>query len=489
MPAIALDLTTRHIPPPSATRAGTTGTRWYAATLYALVRNPFYIGLLAQRSRVERGAGKKRLKPEEYVLSDVKGNWEQPLSEEQFHTFSASIQTNRQRAAPRTGLLTGLVQCPQGRPMRLINQSLYGCDCKGQGQGHKGQSVDGGRLETWLQEAITAFVDTLPATAIASSGKAGKRSDAGKAKVDLAKVRQQKAEKESQAQDLILREGYFVGLLGRATYEDTARKVRGEIFQLQQKADELSVVASRPDLAQVGTFVERMKRFDPWPAMETGEKRAAFESVRAAPATGRAVGALHSLRADGLARMDRAVQPADPALSAASRQAAESVPVQAGTARAKSAGRGPGEGRRDIYRVVLTSVGTNNLIKEGATPVTETDDILRALNMVVVPARPEHQGAFDLPLDPAPMNSSAPASARSRIAISQNNSAANSNSESKATAEQQKLLICVSLTPRHIDAIAQEAGMTAIQAGVEMTLLELGGLVRRLPGNTYIRAV
>ena len=41
--------------------------------------------------------------------------------------------------------------------------------------------------------------------------------------------------------------------------------------------------------------------------------------------------------------------------------------------------------------------------------------------------------------------------------------------------------------PRHIDVIAQEAGMTAVQAGVEMTLLELSGLVRRLPGNTYIR--
>lgn len=151
------------------------------------------------------------------------------------------------------------------------------------------------------------------------------------------------------------------------------------------------------------------------------------------------------------------------------------------------------------------SVGTNNLIKEGALPITETDDILRALNMVVVPASPEHQGAFDLTLDPAPTNSSSPVSARSRTAASQNrpssngaasggmrpsfNSNTDSNFGSKATAEQQKLLTCLSLTPRHIDAIAQEAGMTAVQAGVEMTLLELGGLVRRLPGNTYIRAV
>ena len=143
------------------------------------------------------------------------------------------------------------------------------------------------------------------------------------------------------------------------------------------------------------------------------------------------------------------------------------------------------------------SVGTNNLIKEGASPITETDDILRALNMVVIPASPEHQGAFDLSLDPAPTNSSSPASARTRIPAASKRSSAvgtasgemRSTADTKATVEQQKLLSCLSLTPRHIDAIAQDANMTAVQAGVEMTLLELGGLVRRLPGNTYIRAL
>jgi predicted Rossmann fold nucleotide-binding protein DprA/Smf involved in DNA uptake len=54
---------------------------------------------------------------------------------------------------------------------------------------------------------------------------------------------------------------------------------------------------------------------------------------------------------------------------------------------------------------------------------------------------------------------------------------------------QQRLLEELSLTPRHIDAIAFATEMTATEAGVQMTLLELSGHVRRLPGNSYIRAL
>lgn len=147
------------------------------------------------------------------------------------------------------------------------------------------------------------------------------------------------------------------------------------------------------------------------------------------------------------------------------------------------------------------SVGTNNLIKEGATPITETNDILRALNMVVLPARAEHQRMFDL----APAESDAPEntasngfpagerasspSATSRAASSAQLPAAASAPPPHLSAHQRALLTCLSLTPRHIDAVAQEAGVPTVQAGVEMTLMELNGLVRRLPGNTYIRAL
>ena len=147
------------------------------------------------------------------------------------------------------------------------------------------------------------------------------------------------------------------------------------------------------------------------------------------------------------------------------------------------------------------SVGTNNLIKEGATPITETADILRALNMVVVPARAEHQRMFDLASSEADAPEGAagkkvPAgerassqSAASRAASSMQSPSASPAPPPHLSAHQRALLTCLSLTPRHIDAVAQEAGVPTVQAGVEMTLMELNGLVRRLPGNTYIRAL
>lgn len=124
------------------------------------------------------------------------------------------------------------------------------------------------------------------------------------------------------------------------------------------------------------------------------------------------------------------------------------------------------------------SAGCNELLKDGAIVVTETADILRALGMVALPARPQHQSAFDLEWDAAEIGDGP--------AYSPANPARTPRSLSPA---QTKLLESLSLTPRHIDAVAQEAGMTAMQAGVEMTLLELNGLVRRLPGNTYIRTL
>lgn len=118
-----------------------------------------------------------------------------------------------------------------------------------------------------------------------------------------------------------------------------------------------------------------------------------------------------------------------------------------------------------------TSGGTNNLIKDGAVVVTETPDILRALGLVTTPARREHQAALPIawPDDSADTDGGRPAG----LQLSE---------------VQRRLLDSLSLVPRHIDAVAGETELSAVQAGVEMTLLELAGLVRRLPGNAYIRA-
>jgi DNA processing protein len=125
-----------------------------------------------------------------------------------------------------------------------------------------------------------------------------------------------------------------------------------------------------------------------------------------------------------------------------------------------------------------TSVGSNDLLKDGAVVVTETEDILRALNVVVLPARPEHQHTLDFAEETAEMEGIV---SKSPVTFSA--------PDLYLPEAQRKLLECLSLTPQHIDAIAQQAGLSAMQAGVEMTLLEINGLIRRLPGNTYIRVL
>jgi DNA processing protein len=121
-----------------------------------------------------------------------------------------------------------------------------------------------------------------------------------------------------------------------------------------------------------------------------------------------------------------------------------------------------------------TSVGSNELLRLGAVPVLKTDDVLEALSLVRLPARPEHQTALNLAETPAAASSQARAEAP-KIAF-------------PALPEaQQKLLQILSQTPLHVDSLAQQCGMSAGDAGVEMTFLELDGLVRRLPGNSYIR--
>lgn len=111
-----------------------------------------------------------------------------------------------------------------------------------------------------------------------------------------------------------------------------------------------------------------------------------------------------------------------------------------------------------------SSAGSNALLKEGATVVTETNDVLFALGLTALPPRPR-QPSLDFGQD----------------------GCVSTQDLSKLSDLQKKLIEALSLTPRHIDQIAQELNLSAAEISMEMTLLELSGLVQRLPGNTYIR--
>ena len=69
------------------------------------------------------------------------------------------------------------------------------------------------------------------------------------------------AEKQQQAQDLLLREVYFVGLIGRDTYEDTARSTATAIISLKARVEELQQLAALPDIAEIVSLAAQLQRF------------------------------------------------------------------------------------------------------------------------------------------------------------------------------------------------------------------------------------
>jgi DNA processing protein len=104
-----------------------------------------------------------------------------------------------------------------------------------------------------------------------------------------------------------------------------------------------------------------------------------------------------------------------------------------------------------------SSRGTNGLIRDGAILIESAADIMRALGILVMESP-----------------KAAPAAPR----LSQN-----------LPENQRRLLEHLNLTPKHIDALSADLKMAPVDVSVQMTMLELSGMVRRLPGNCYIRVL
>ncbi len=114
------------------------------------------------------------------------------------------------------------------------------------------------------------------------------------------------------------------------------------------------------------------------------------------------------------------------------------------------------------------SEGCNALIREGISPALSVEDILQALGALNLGTGPTVQGVLNLD-DEA-------------------NSEQFSPLPLDITASQEALLRQLDLSPRHIDAIATSCDIPISVVTVELTMLELRGLARRLPGNHFVRA-
>jgi DNA processing protein len=128
---------------------------------------------------------------------------------------------------------------------------------------------------------------------------------------------------------------------------------------------------------------------------------------------------------------------------------------------------------RDVFAVPgnvhkLQSRGCHGLIKQGATLIENADDVLNALNNRALPFVEERKAAT-------------PGSTPAARATSQ------PQVRDDLTAEQNRIWLALEVEPRHIDAIALDAGLSAAQVNAALVMFELKGIVKRLPGNTFTR--
>lgn len=119
-----------------------------------------------------------------------------------------------------------------------------------------------------------------------------------------------------------------------------------------------------------------------------------------------------------------------------------------------------GEQGRDVWAIPggtdsATSEGPHRLIKDGAKLVESAEDILQELGIEVEqPAQRERRPT-----------------------------------QKALTPEQNIILQVLTLHPMHVDDIINECHLSVATANSTLTLLEMLGLVRRVPGNSYVRAV
>jgi DNA processing protein len=126
--------------------------------------------------------------------------------------------------------------------------------------------------------------------------------------------------------------------------------------------------------------------------------------------------------------------------------------------------REAGEQGRDVFAIpgpidTGRSSGCHKLIQDGAKPVQTVDDILSELGVLALrsPGAANGIGAklppTDLPLD------------------------------------QRRVLDLLGLEPRNVDSMIVHAGLSAHQVSAVLTLLEMRGLARRVPGNAFVRVL
>ena len=127
----------------------------------------------------------------------------------------------------------------------------------------------------------------------------------------------------------------------------------------------------------------------------------------------------------------------------------------------------------------LNSAGTIALLKSGAKPVTEGWDVLCEF----VSRFPDKLHPAEKEELPEPVSEEKPQSARAAKLSTAQRPAELKAQLDKLNEPQLKIITAIDSDTNHIDDIMEATGLSSSQVLTQLTLLEIKGYVRRLPGN------
>jgi DNA invertase Pin-like site-specific DNA recombinase len=154
--------------PPGMNRRRDASPVWGTSSLHRILKNPFYAGLPTMRQNVETDDDetlRTHLARQDWVHPVEALDYPHPIDIEKWEIIQA-LMASRNREGHRTGgvaspmLLSGILHCSNGRPMRSSGHKDYNCDCDLRGQPHAGSYIDGSLID-WIGFDILAYMTML----------------------------------------------------------------------------------------------------------------------------------------------------------------------------------------------------------------------------------------------------------------------------------------------------------------------------------------
>jgi DNA invertase Pin-like site-specific DNA recombinase len=296
--SIVNDLNRRCIPPPGVTRGFPESKEWSRSTLKGIVTRPFYAGRLAQTRRVE-GADDPdaedyrvvKLDRDEWLIAEQEGDWIHPITladhEEICSLLDARSVICVDRPQPRSALLTGILFCPNGHPMRRSaggrkslktakrgGGAMYGCDCKAIGQAHAGGHTSQGRLEEWVCDNVRAFLarkDVMDC--LVELDRGNKPETAQRTRTRLNRAISDRAKAREQLSWMRDNGARHEAMFGAEAYEVAVEKATSELAAAEATLEQIQREASSPEKRDL-SVLQRLSRIpidEWWPLLEQKE--------------------------------------------------------------------------------------------------------------------------------------------------------------------------------------------------------------------------